>query len=96
LSPESGGALYWLFYNRLYLDLNLEQHERVKLVCYESVVRNPAVEFEALCQFLGMKFVPQITEGVFSSSIRHSSSPEIDPDIRADCDQLYEDLAQYA
>jgi hypothetical protein len=95
LSLESGAALYWLFYNRLFFDLNLDQDERVKLVCYESVVLDPAKEFESLCQFLGLEFKPQIIEGVFASSIGHDSPPQIDPDIRADCDELKQRLSQH-
>jgi hypothetical protein len=95
-SPESATALYWLFYNRLYFDLNLHQDERVKLVCYESVVKHPAEEFEALCQFLGLQFTPQITEGVFSSSIGHRAPPEIDPDLRRACEELRQQLGQHA
>jgi hypothetical protein len=96
LSPASGAALYWLFYNRLYFDLNLDQDERVRLVCYESVVKNPAEQFEGLCQFMGLQFTPQIIEGVFSSSIGHSSPPEIDPQIRDDCEELRQQLLQHA
>jgi hypothetical protein len=96
LSPESAAALYWLFYNRLYFDLGLDQDERVRLVCYESVVKNPAEQFEGLCQFMGLEFTPQIIEGVFSSSIGHSSPPEIAPEIRADCEALRQQLLQHA
>jgi hypothetical protein len=95
LSPESAAALYWLFYNRLYYDLQLDQDARVKLVRYESVVLNPAAEFESLCQFLGLKFEPRIIEGVFASSIRHDTPPDIDPELRADCDALEQQLCQH-
>jgi hypothetical protein len=96
LSPESATALYWLFYNRLYFDLSLDKDERVKLVCYESVVQNPTEEFENLCRFMGLQFVPQITEGVFASSIGHSSPPNIAPEIRGDCEELRQQLLQHA
>jgi hypothetical protein len=96
LSPESATALYWLFYNRLYFDLHLDQNERVKLVCYETVVQHPAEEFEALCHFLGLRYRPQITEGVFASSIGLSARPEIDSTLRDDCEELRQRLLQYA
>ncbi len=94
LNQEAGGALYWLFQNRLFYDLDLDQNERVKLVRYESVVSNPDGEFKSLCQFLNLEFEPQITNGIFSSSIKRSDPPEVDPEIRAACEELWLDLCR--
>jgi hypothetical protein len=95
LSPESGAALYWLFQNRLFLDLGLDREERVKLVRYESVAADPFNEFQSLCQFLGIDFDPKISEGVFSSSIKRDPAPNIDPCIREECEALWKQLTQY-
>ena len=95
LSPESGAALYWLFYNQLYYDLHLDQHERVCLIQYESLVSNPEEEFRALCQYLGLSFEPQITKGVFSSSIRRAAPQKIDSQIRQECEALWERLSSH-
>lgn len=94
LNQEAGGALYWLFQNRLFYDLELDQNERVKLVRYESVVSNPDEEFKSLCRFLNLEFEPQITDGIFLSSIKRSAPPEFDPEIRAACEGLWLDLCR--
>jgi len=89
LSPEDGAALYWLFYNRLYYDLDLDKSERVMLMRYESVVSDPVRHFKALSEFLGLPYEPVLAEGVFSSSIRRESAPEIDLAIRKACEALW-------
>ncbi len=89
LSPENGAALYWLFYNRLYYDLELDTSERVMLMRYESVVSDPERYFKALSDFLGLPYEPALAVGVFSSSIRRESGPEIDPRIREACEALW-------
>jgi len=94
LSPESGAALYWLFYNRLYFDLGLKQEARVKLVRYESVVANSQPEFQALCQFLGIPFEPQMVEGIFASSVKQAELPNLDPAVRRACDALWQQLCR--
>ena len=94
LSPESGAALFWLFHNQLFYDLNLGQNERVKLVRYESVVSEPIEEFKKICHFINVPFEPYITKGVHSSSIKRDSSPEIDPEIQVACESLWQSLCQ--
>jgi len=94
LNPESAAALYWLFYNQLYFDLDLNQEERVKRVCYESVVTDPAREMEALCHFLNLPFEPEIARGIFDSSIKHNPSNAVAPHILAECEDLWQRMRQ--
>jgi len=96
LNPESGAALYWLFYNQLYFDLELDQEYRARLVCYESVVTNPVNEMDGLCQFLGLPFEPGIAEGIFDTSVKHDHSLDIDPEILAECETLWQRMFQQA
>ena len=89
MSPESGAALYWLFYNRLYFDQQLDQNERVLLVGYESLVSKPEREFRRICQFLDIEFDPRFIEGVFASSVKHAMPANIAPVIQKECDELW-------
>ena len=95
LTPESGAALYWLFQNRLFFDLHLDKEVRVKLVSYESLVRNPEREFKSLCQFLELPCKPTVAQGVFASSIGRDQPSEIDSVIRADCEKLWQLLCKH-
>ena len=95
LTPQSGAALYWLFQNQLFFDLELCLDNRVKLVRYESVVGDSVNEFNKLCQFLGLDFEERIAEGVFSHSVGRDKPPEIDAHIRTDCDALWLRLCEH-
>ncbi len=94
LNLNSNIALRWYFINRLYFDLEMFRDERIKLVKYENIVANPPKEFESLCQFLNIQYEPIMIDGVFSSSIGKDTSPDMDPVIRADCDELWQRLSQ--
>jgi hypothetical protein len=94
LNPESGAALYWFFYNRLYYDLKLNQHPRVRLVRYESLVAEPEKGFREICEFLGLPFEEKMIEGVFATSIRRDATPALDAEIQAACDALWEQMSR--
>lgn len=87
-------ALRWYFINRLYFDMRMAGDHRIKLVKYEKIVANPEKEFKALCKFLGIAYQPVMIDGIFASSIGKDTSPNIDPVVKADCDQLFERLSQ--
>lgn len=92
LSPESGVALYWLFQNRLYFDLQLDRDERVYLVQYKTLVSKPEQEFKEICNFLELPFEPRIIDGIFATSIKRDAPPQIEPDIRAACEEIWQRL----
>lgn len=94
-SPETGAALFWLFQNRLYFDLNLYKDERVYLVQYEALISEPHKEFNVLCNFLGIRFEHTMIKGLFTSSVKRDAPPQIKDDIRADCEELWQTLCQY-
>ncbi len=92
LSAESAAALYWLFYNRHYFDLGLDHEERVRLIGYESLVANADSEFRDACLFLGLKFEPKMTAGIFATSVGRDESPEMDREIQTACEALWQQL----
>lgn len=92
LGYEDGAALYWLFYNRLFLDLNLDQEERVLLVKYEAVVSQPEAEFKRICEFLELSFESKMIEGIHASSIHRDSIPTLDSRIENACNLVWLNL----
>jgi hypothetical protein len=94
LSAESANALYWLLYNRLYFDLDLDQNQNVMLVKYENVVARPDLELQKLCNFLEIKYSSNMIARIFSTSIKRSQSPLIEPSILSACDDLWRKLCQ--
>ena len=92
LNLESNIALDWWFTNQLFFERNLDSDERVRLVQYEAIVKNPENEFESLCCFLGLPFEPEIGEGVFSSSVGRNPVPNIDAEVRLACEVLWQQI----
>ncbi len=92
LNPESGAALYWLFYNRLFFDLKLSADSRTQLVKYEAAVRRPNVWFRSLAEFLGIQYEPAMSDGVYESSINRDPAPPIQAEIEDQCEQLWQEL----
>jgi hypothetical protein len=94
LSPETGAALYWIFYNQLFIDMQLNQNGRVLLVRYESIVNNPKSEFEKICSFLNLRFEKDYGAGLFSTSVKKNAPPDIEEKVREVCDNLWFRLCQ--
>jgi hypothetical protein len=94
LEPESGAALYWLFYNLLYFDLGLAQDERVALAQYEWLVREAKVEFQRIATLLDIQFERSMVEGVFASSIQRHTAPPIEAGVRKACEDLWQKLCE--
>ncbi len=92
LTPESGCALYWLFYNQLYFDLQLDESPRVTLVRYETLIREPVKTFKRLCSFTGISYTPQMVEDIYTSSVQQTTPLDLDADIREACDLMWERL----
>lgn len=92
LSPESAAALYWLFHNRLYFDLNLFQDERVKLIGYEFLVADAVPKLKDVCSFLNLKFEPAMAEGILKTSVGRDVQPVLDPAIETACETLWQEL----
>jgi hypothetical protein len=90
LSPESAAALYWLFYNRLYFDLGLDQEPRAKLIGYESMVASPEAHIKDACDFLGLKFEPVMIDGIFATSVGRDNPPPMDEEIASACEALWQ------
>jgi hypothetical protein len=89
LSAETGAALYWLFYNRLYFDLGLDELDNVLLVQYERIVQAPEISMTAIAEFLGIRFAPSMAAGIFASSMIHVPSRSIDSEVRAECMEVW-------
>jgi hypothetical protein len=92
LSPADGIAIYWLFYNQLYFDLQLNKHKRAMLVKYESIAKEPRLEFTRVSKFMEIEFEPAFVEGVYLSSVKKGAPADLSPGIKEECDNLWERL----
>jgi hypothetical protein len=92
LNEASCAALCWIFWNRCYFDLPLDRNPRVRLIQYDTLVRNPDREFASICGFAGVRFHPSLVEAVHAASLRKSAPPPLAPEVRSTCEGLWERL----
>lgn len=93
VSDASARTLIWYLRNHLYFQQNLgDKDERVLLVNYERLVSNPHLQFKRIFDFIGARYIERFANSVFSTSINKSPFPEIDSEIQALCDEMYENL----
>lgn len=93
MSRHTAAALKWYLRNAIYFDFGLEeQPDRVLLICYEDLVRQPAEQFRAVFDFLDLSFDPACVSDVFSTSVHKQDFPPIDPRVEALCEEMTERL----
>lgn len=90
MSAASAAALFWLVRNSLYFDLGLDHRSDVLLSSYDALVADPAASMRQLCRFLGMEWSPRLVAHVEPRS--KLAELDLDPRIRAACDDLSEKL----
>jgi hypothetical protein len=90
--PETGAALYWLMYNRLYFDMELDREPRVLLVRYESLVEHPEDQFRRVADFLGLPFEPILARGVHAQAVASQTPDGIAKAVLSDCRDLLSKL----
>lgn len=96
LDPVSATALYWYFYNRIYLDLGLAAHPRARLLVYEDLVKAPRAGLLAIERALGVELALGERITMRTSSVGRDDPPEIRPDIDAACHELRAELEAVA
>ncbi len=89
VSDASVRALLWYVRNQHFFRQRLEEEPRVHVLNYERLVEAPGEELEWLCRRIGLRYEPRIAEGIHHRSVRKSPPPEIHPEIRALCDEMY-------
>lgn len=88
LSPESAAALFWWARNQLLYDQGLDTRADVHVVSYEQVVADPAATMQPLVQFVGLPWDERFVEHVDARSVTDRPPLELDPRVRAVCDEL--------
>lgn len=87
VEPASAAALFWYVRNRLVFELGLDRRPDVLLVSYDAVVARPEPELRRLCAFLGVPWSERLAAGI-AARPRPADRLDIDPAIRARCDEL--------
>ncbi len=88
INEATSAALKWYYRNILFFDQALDADERVRLVSYERLVTQPAIEIDRIFRFVGIQQVGRIARWVSPRSIRKRPPPDIDPQVAALCEGL--------
>ncbi|MEO0422643.1 MAG: sulfotransferase family protein [Pseudomonadota bacterium] len=92
LDNPSACALFWMWRNQLFFDQALNGDPRVKLINYETFVRNPAGHFPAVFEFFGLQHRTEHSQFVSPRSIGKQQPPQIEAAVRERCEALFERL----
>jgi hypothetical protein len=95
LSPADGASLMWLVRNQLFFDQGLDGRAEALAVSYDAVVSAPVSMTRAICAHVGVTWRPSVCAGM---EARSSSAPrlDLDPRVRASCEEMRERLDRAA
>jgi len=88
MSPESAAALFWYLRNSLFFDLGLDGRPDVTLASWDLLVRQPERSMASLCRFLGLEMRSAMIAHIEMRGVPGAEPQEIDPVVRARCDDL--------
>jgi len=88
MSATSAAALFWYVRNRLYFELGLDRRSDVLLVSYDAMLRDPAAEARRICAFLEFPYHPRLIAHVAPRAPATPGPLDIDPRVRARCEEL--------
>jgi hypothetical protein len=88
MGPLDAAALFWYVRNRLYFELGLAGRPDVLLVSYDAMVARPEAEMTRICEFLGVAYDRRLVSHVKPRPAGQAGALQLDPRIRARCDEL--------
>lgn len=95
MSPHTAAALFWYVRNGLFFRLGLDRRDDVLLCSYDALVADPEAAMRRLCGFLGHPYHPRL-----HAHVERRTPPrrplDIDPRVRALCDELTGRLVSHA
>jgi hypothetical protein len=94
MTPESGSALFWYVRNSLFFELGLDKRPDVLLVSYDTFVSNPETSMRAVCHHIGFAWNARLVNHVTARAGGARPPVDIDPRIRALCDELQARLSR--
>lgn len=93
MNPYDAAALFWLARNRLFFELNLDNHPDVMMCKYEDLVTRPKKIMRDLYKFVGCEYPSdEILADVHAESKQKSQSIELCPEVDQLCRELFKKL----
>jgi hypothetical protein len=92
MTAETAASLFWWIRNGLYFEIGLDRREDVLLASYQDMLAAPVIAMQAICRFLGLAYRPALIEHISPRGPGNARPLDIDPRVRALCDQLQDRL----
>lgn len=92
LGLHHANAIMWYLRNRLLLDLGLFDNDRVLVVKYEDLSKDPARHFPRLFDFVGQPFRAEYTRGIHDRSVGRGPLADVPADVLEACHSLYQQI----
>jgi len=83
MNPFDAAVLFWYARNSIFFDLRLNEHPRVMMLNYETLVSNPPLAMKSVYAFLERRYPgDQLVAGVTSSSLGKGQTVPISQEVR--------------
>jgi hypothetical protein len=97
INEASAAALMWYYRNILFFEQGLDRNPNVKLVFYEGLVTEPRHTLRDIFTFLGLPgWSPWLSRYIHAGSVKKLPRKDIEPAVRAVCDELSSRFARQA
>ncbi len=88
MTAETAASLFWWLRNGLYFDLGFDRRDDVLLASYQDMLATPVAAMQAICSFLSLDYRPALDRAHLAARPFFPRPLDIDPRVRALCDQL--------
>jgi len=95
MSPHTAAALFWYVRNDLFFRLGLDRRDDVLLCSYDALVTDPEAVTRRLCAFLDLPYDPRLCAHVERRVPARRRPLDLDPRVRALCDELTDRLVAH-
>ena len=94
MDPYDAAALFWVVRNRLFFELGLDRHPRVKMCQYENLLADPEAMIRGIYRFTGTDYPSNDVLAKLRPDAGRGSEIELSPAIELLCKELLERLNQ--
>lgn len=87
-NDATANAWFWYLRHQLFFDQGFDTDPRAMLVRYESLVVDPLRVIRPIADLVGVTLTPVMASVPHARSVRKQAAPEIEPEVRALCDDM--------
>jgi hypothetical protein len=94
MEPHEAACLFWYVRNAMLFEQGLDQRPDFLVSSYSTLVADPERTIRAVCEFVGLRWSPDMTAGIERRTPRDRNPLPVSSRIRELCDELTDSLEQ--